>query len=39
MTDPKDLPPDLTDLRRRAEAQLEAEAIPPKDLTRPRPPG
>jgi PAS domain S-box-containing protein len=33
MTDPKDLPPALTDLRRRAEARLEAEAIPPKDLT------
>ncbi|MFZ2088676.1 MAG: PAS domain S-box protein [Desulfobaccales bacterium] len=33
MTDTKDLPPDFKDLRRRAEALLEAEAISPEDLS------
>jgi PAS domain S-box-containing protein len=33
MKDPKDLPPDLTDLRRRAEEQLAAEAISPEELS------
>jgi PAS domain S-box-containing protein len=33
MTNPKDLPPDLMDLRRRAEAQLVDEVIPPEKLS------
>jgi PAS domain S-box-containing protein len=33
MTDHKHLPPDFTDLRRRAEAQLETEAMPPEKLS------
>ena len=33
MTDPKDRLPDFSDLRRRAEALLEAEAIPPEELS------
>jgi PAS domain S-box-containing protein len=33
MTDPKDFPPEFTDLRRQAEARLEAEAIIPEDLS------
>ena len=35
MTDPKDRPPDFSDLRRRAEALQAAEAIPPEDSPRP----
>ena len=33
MTDPKDRPPDFSDLRRRAEALLAAEAILPEELS------
>ena len=33
MTDPKDRPPDFSDLRRRAEALHAAEAIPPEELS------
>jgi PAS domain S-box-containing protein len=33
MKDPKDLPPDFADLRRRAEEQLQAEAVPPDKLS------
>ena len=33
MTDPKDYPPDFSDLRQRAEARLEAEVIIPEDLS------
>ena len=33
MTDPKDRPPDFTDLRRRAEEQLRDKAIPPEELS------
>jgi PAS domain S-box-containing protein len=33
MTDPKDLPPDFTDLRRRAEERLAAEDISPEELS------
>jgi PAS domain S-box-containing protein len=33
MTDPKDLPPDFTDLRRRAEERVAAEGISPEELS------
>ena len=33
MTDPKDRSSDLTDLRRRAEEQLQAESIPEEELS------